>query len=309
LLAQNGAGGEEAERILLALPDPDKRLAEAIHALPVITGFILTDRAQTRPPLSKGGFAFAGEDPLGHVDSFSAAVPNLPELESAAAGNGFLNQHVDWDHVVRRVPLIFRLGEKPHPSLAAETLRIALGAPSYVGRAAGANTEKSFGEKTGLTAIRIGQLTIPTDPAGRVWLHYAVPRRDRFVSAGDVLAGKFDPALFAGRIVLVGTSAAGVVNDLQATPIARDVPGVEIHAQLLEQILQGEFLVRPDWAGRGGNPVHAAGRDRSDRELAVDRRVVQRDPRRCFGGYRVREFVAPLQTCKPADRPGLSPGR
>jgi adenylate cyclase len=75
-----------------------------------------------------------------------------------------------------------------------------------------------------------------------------VPQRDRFVSAADVLAGKFDPALFADHIVLVGTSAAGVVNDLQATPIARDVPGVEIHAQLLEQILQGDFLVRPDWA-------------------------------------------------------------
>jgi adenylate cyclase len=248
LLAQNGVGGEEAERILVALPDPDTRLAEAIHALPVVTGFILTDSVQARPPVAKAGFGLAGEDPLGHVDSFSSAVSNLPELESAAAGNGFLNQYVDWDHVVRRVPLILRLGEKPYPSLSAETLRVALGARSYIGRAAGANTEKSFGEKTGLTAIRIGQLTIPTDPAGRVWLHYAVPRRDRFVSASDVLTGKFDPALFAGHIVLVGTSAAGVVNDLQATPIARDVPGVEIHAQLLEQILQEEFLVRPDWA-------------------------------------------------------------
>ena len=101
-----------------------------------------------------------------------------------------------------------------------------------------------------MTAIRIGQLTIPTDAAGRVWLHYTapVPRRDRFVSADHVLAGKFDPALFAGHIVLVGTSAAGVVNDLQATPIARGVPGVAIHAQLLEQMLQGAFLVRPDWA-------------------------------------------------------------
>jgi adenylate cyclase len=247
LFAQNGVGGE-AERILVALPDPDKRLAEAISALPIITGFILSDRAQTRPPLAKAGFALAGKDPLGHVDSFSAAVSNLPELESAAAGNGFLNQYVDWDHVVRRIPLILRLGEKPYPSLAAETLRVALGAPSYVGRAAGANAEKSFGEKTGLTAIRIGTLTIPTDPAGRVWLHYAVPQHDRFVSAGDVLAGKFDPAFFANHIVLVGTSAAGVVNDLQATPIARDVPGVEVHAQLLEQILQGDFLVRPDWA-------------------------------------------------------------
>ena len=60
--------------------------------------------------------------------------------------------------------------------------------------------------------------------------------------------------------------------------------------------------------GRGGNPVHAAGRDRSDPELAVDRRVAQRDPRRCFGGCCVRELVAPLQTCATADRPGLSLG-
>src|SRR5215813_11912842 len=248
LLAQDGVSMEETERLVAALPNPDRRLAEAMDALPVVTGFILTDRGQTRPPVAKAGFAFAGEEPLGHVGSFSAAVSNLPELEAAAAGNGFLNQSVDWDHVVRRVPLVLRLGEKPYPSLAAETLRVALGVRSYVGRAAGANAEKSFGEKTGLTTIRIGQFMIPTDAAGRVWLHFAAPRRDRFVSADDVLAGKVNPALFAGHIVLVGTSASGVVNDLQATPIARDIPGVEIHAQLLEQIIQGDFLVRPDWA-------------------------------------------------------------
>ena len=250
LLAKNGVDAEEAEKLLAMMPDPDQRLAEAMRKVPLVTGFILTDRGQSQAPLAKAGFAFVGDQPLGHVDSFSAAVSSLPGLEAAAAGNGFLNQFVDWDHVVRRVPLILRLGEKPYPSLVAETLRVALGASSYIGRAAGANTEKSFGEKTGLTAIRIGQLTIPTDAAGRVWLHYTapVPRRDRFVSAADVLAGKFDPALFADHIVLVGTSAAGVVNDLQATPIARGVPGVAIHAQLLEQILQGAFLVRPDWA-------------------------------------------------------------
>jgi adenylate cyclase len=248
LLAQNGVGAEEAETLPSTLPDPDQRLAEAMSALLVVTGFILTERGETRPPLPKAGFALVGDDPLGRVDSFPAAVSNLPGLEAAAAGNGFLNLFVDWDHVVREVPLVLRLGEKPYPSLAAEALRVALGAHSYLGRAAGANAEKSFGERTGLTAIRIGQLVIPTDAAGRVWLYYSVPRRDRFVSAADVVAGKFDPALFADRIVLVGTSAAGVVNDLQATPIARGVPGVEIHAQLLEQILQGAFLVRPDWA-------------------------------------------------------------
>ena len=248
LLAQNGVGAEEAERLLAVVPDPDRRLAEAMSTVPAATGFILTDRGETRLPLPKAGFAFVGHDPLGHVDSFPAAVANLPGLEATAAGNGFLNQYPDWDHVVRRVPLVLRLGDKPHPSLAAEALRLALDARGYLGRAAGANTENSFGEKTGLTAIRIGQQTIPTDAAGRVWLHYAAPRRDRFVSAADVLVGSFDPALFAGHIVLIGTSAGGVVNDLQATPIAPGVPGVEIHAQLLEEILQGAFLVRPDWA-------------------------------------------------------------
>jgi adenylate cyclase len=196
-------------------------------SVPAVIGFILTDRGETRPPLPKAGFVWVGDDPLGHIDNYSAAVSDLPQLEAAAAGNGFLNQSVDWDQVVRRVPLILRLGEKAYPSLVAETLRVALGASTYVGRAAGANGEQSFGEKTGLTAIRIGSLTIPTDAAGRVWLHYAK---------------------LVDHIVLVGTSAEGVVNDLQATPIARDVPGVEIHAQLLEQILGGALLVRPDWA-------------------------------------------------------------
>src|SRR5271166_3598472 len=83
LLDQYRVAGTEAERLLSALPDPDQRLAEAIGALPVVTGFILTERGQTRPPRAKAGYAFAGEDPLGHVDSFPAVVANLPELETA----------------------------------------------------------------------------------------------------------------------------------------------------------------------------------------------------------------------------------
>jgi adenylate cyclase len=248
LITQNGVGAEDAEKFLAALPDPDQRLAEAMATVPVVTGFIMADPGETRPPALKAGFAFAGNEPLGHVQSFRGAIPNLAAFEAAAAGNGFLNQYVEWDHIVRRVPLILKLADKPYPSLVAEALRLALGAGSYIGRAAGANGETGFGENTGLTALRIAQLTIPTDAAGRVWLHFAPPQSNRRVSAAEILSGNFDPRLFADNIVLVGTSAKGVINDEQATPIARGVPGVEIHAQLIEQILQQAFLTRPDWA-------------------------------------------------------------
>jgi len=248
LIAQNGVNTSDAEQLLSKLPDPDQILAAALRKLPVATGFILTDQGGTRPPAEKAGFAFAGSDPLGHVDNFTKAVPNLPVLEAAAAGDGFLNQYPDRDHVVRRVPLILTLNGKPYPSLAAEALRLAFGATTYIGKAAGGNGEDNFGEATGLTAIRIGPVTIPTDAAGRVWVHYAARDPHLTISAADVLNGKFDAALVSGHIVLVGTSAAGVINDMQATPLNAALPGVDIHAQVIDEILQGDFLTRPDWA-------------------------------------------------------------
>jgi adenylate cyclase len=251
LLAQLTRQGDvdvDTTRLLTSLPDPDDRLTAAMKTLPTIASFILVDHAEMPAPAAKAGYAFAGDDPLHFVETFPAAITDLPDFQTAAVGNGFLNPHVDWDQIVRRVPLLMKLGAKPVFSLVAETLRVATGASTYIGRAAGANGEKNFGQNTGLTSIRIGQLTIPTDAAGRVWVYYAQPNPNRFISAAKILSGDFDATLIKDHIILVGTSAAGVVNDQQATPIAARVPGVEIHAQLLEQILQGVFLTRPDWA-------------------------------------------------------------
>jgi adenylate cyclase len=253
LLAQmmrDGSVDTDTSQILGKLPDPDDALAAAMQTVPTIASFILVDHSDSPPPIQKAGYAFAGDEPMRYVDTFQASISDLPAFQTAALGNGFLNEHVDWDQIVRRVPLIMKLGKKPVFSLVAEILRVTTGAHTYIARAAGANGERSFGENTGLTAVRIGPLTIPTDSAGRVWVYYSKPRDDRRISAAKILAGDFDPALIKNHIVLVGTSAAGVVNDLQATPIGAGIPGVEIHAQLLEQILGGIYLVRPDW-GKG----------------------------------------------------------
>ena len=198
LLAQNGLSAEETGKLLAGVPDPDDKLAETMRTVPVVTGFILSHQGSERAPAAKAGFAFVGDDPLSHVPRFSRAIPNLPEIEAAAAGNGFLNQHLDWDNVVRRVPLVLKLDDKPYPSLVAEMLRVAAEAHSYVGRGAGAQSETGFGANTGMTDIRIGPLTVPTDAAGRVAVHFAPPPRDLYVSAKDILAGTFDRSLIDG---------------------------------------------------------------------------------------------------------------
>ncbi len=253
LLVRGGAAEDDSKRLVATMPDPDQRLADSVAKSPVVLGYSLGDTEGNAPLVTKAGFAFAaaaGADPLRYVSSYRAALGGLQPLQKAAAGNGFVNQHRQSDNVVRRMPLIFRLGDKPVASMAAETLRVATGARSYVGRAAGANREKSFGENTGLTEIKIGPLRVPTDGAGRVWLHYAKPDPGRYISAADILAGTFDRQRIEGNIVLIGATAAGL-NPLYATSIGTDMPGVEIHAQLIEQILQGSFLARPDWIGGG----------------------------------------------------------
>jgi adenylate cyclase len=253
VLTHGGASEADAEKLLAALPDPDKRLAESIAKAPVVLGYALGDTPGEYPLISRAGFAFAGgagADPLAYVDDYAAAVGDLTELQQAAKGNGFVNQHGHWDNVVRRMPLVFRLKGRPVASLAAETLRVAVGGHTYIGRAAGANAEKSFGENTGLTDFKIGNLTVPTDGAGRVWLYFAKPDPERVVSAADVLAGKVDPDRINGNIVLIGATAAGL-NTLSATPLGIDMPGVQIHEQLIEQILQQSFLARPDWVVGG----------------------------------------------------------
>ena len=255
LLAQRGVSDPDAARLLATMKDPDAQLADAMSQAPVVLGFNLVGNGgQAKTPV-RAGFAVIGalnENPYRFVDNFPEAVSALSSFLKAASGNGFVNEPSDWDNIVRRVPLVLRLNGQPVPSLAAEALRVGLGARGYKLRYAGAQAEKSFGENTGLNAVEIQvpeahtTVAIPTNAAGQVAIHYA--RRDprRYIAAADVVAGSFDPKRVKDHIVLVGSSAAGL-NDLKATPIAPDMPGVEVHAQLIEQILDQDFMFRPDW--------------------------------------------------------------
>lgn len=137
---------------------------------------------------------------------------------------------------MRRVPLLVALGETVRPSLVAEALRLQQRARHY----------RVLSGAAGVERIDIGHLHIPTTAEGEVWVHFSRAYGERTVPAWQVLAGQA-PAVLAGSIAIVGTSAQGL-QDLRFSPLGGIIPGVEVHAQALEQILAGAYLQRPGWA-------------------------------------------------------------
>jgi len=228
-------------RDVARLPDHDEWLAKTIKPGGVVLGFAVERSGQgAELPAQKYRFVSVGEPALPFVHPFSRAVPSLPLLSAAAAGNGALTFVPDNDGVVRRVPLLLRLDDVLVPSLVAEVLRVGQGASNYMVR-----TSPTQG--VGLTEVRVGQLTVPTTPAGEVWVHYTGAVKERTIPAWKVLTGTVSAADLKGTIVLVGTSAQGLM-DLRFSPLGGVMPGVEAHAQMLEQVLSDSYLNRPAWA-------------------------------------------------------------
>ncbi|RLP75416.1 adenylate/guanylate cyclase domain-containing protein [Xanthobacter tagetidis] len=234
----------------------DALFARALGTLPSVLGAVLTGSGTEAALPAKWGIAAAGDDPLAFLPRFPAVVAPLPALAQAAAGIGVLNWLPDRDQVVRRVPLLLGLGNEVVPSLAAEALRVAQGASTYVVLSSNASGEQAFGASTGIVAVKIGAVEARTDAQGEVRVRFSPSDPRRFVPAHAVLDGTADRAALEGRIILVGTSAAGL-KDTRATPLDAAVAGVEIQAQLIEHLVAGANLVRPDWA-RGAELVLAA---------------------------------------------------
>jgi adenylate cyclase len=233
---------EEVEK----LPSNDQVFAEAVGKAPVVLGFIASPQA-TSLPETKAGFAHGGDDPKLFAPYYPGAAASLEELQDKAQGTGSLNWIPEHDQIIRRMPLVIRVGDTLFPAFAADMLRLAQGASTYMVKSSGASGEKAFGEKTGIIAIKVGDFEVPTEANGQMWIKFTPESRERYLPAWKVLNGEIGADAIEGRIILIGTSAAGLL-DLRATPLEASVPGVSLHAQAIEQILQGTFLQRPDFA-------------------------------------------------------------
>ena len=222
-------------RELSKLPSNDTVLAQALWGRPVVLGVAGLERDPGRPPqpLRQAPLHTVGGDPKRFVPRYEATLRSVEEIDRVARGRGLLNVEAERG-VVRRMPLVAAAADAVLPAFGVEILRVATGAPLLTARVGAAGVE----------GVGIGGLLVPTEPDGSVRLRFSRTDPARFVSAADVLAGTADPKLFERKLVLIGVTALGL-SDYQATPVTERMSGVEIHAQLLESIFDGDLLSRP----------------------------------------------------------------
>jgi adenylate cyclase len=224
-----------AER-LARLPRHDALLAASIRAAPVVMGIAgletgtASEGAALTSSLRKGPGTLAG------LRRYANTLRSLPEIDAAAKGHGLLSADTEAG-VVRRVPLVALVGATPILPLSLETLRVASGQALFVVRAGAGAVE----------AVEIGDLSVPTQADGRLWVHYTPHDPSRFISAARVLDGQVDPEEIERKLVLLGVTGLGLI-DYQSTPLGERMPGIEIHAQVLENVFDGSLLSRPWWA-------------------------------------------------------------
>ena len=241
LLAKSIPGlSPEARSEIEAARSHDQIFADAIENSRVVVA--QSAYSHRRGPVSpaqspKTSIAAKGPHPSTYLPRYPERLTNIQPLEDAATGRGAVTIRPDSDGVIRRVPVMIRIQEDIVPALGVELLRVATGQQTLLVKS----------DEAGMQSIVIAGVEIPTDSSGHVWVYFSKYKPERYVSAKDILEGTADPARLKGKLVLIGTSAIGLF-DLKTTPTEPVMPGVEVHAQLLENILTQSALSRPSYS-------------------------------------------------------------
>ena len=206
----------------------DQQLVHTLQKHPVVLPHTATnDSVRTNTVPFRPGVSVIGSGEPGIP--YRAIQPNERKINETAAGIGIVNTVPELDGVVRRIPMVARVGEQLYPSISLETLRVAAGDPSFQVRVNSGIIE----------AVRIPQFgKIPTDNLGRIWVDWS--SRPQEHSLADL------PADFQGGIVIVGLSARGLNNPV-ATARGEVFPHY-LQAAVLDTLTSERRIVRPDWA-------------------------------------------------------------
>jgi adenylate cyclase len=233
--------------------DYDNRFAEALRGRAVVLGYYFTNLddahksgALPEPAIQAG--TFKGKNIA--FTSWSGYGGNLPEFQKNAVHAGHFNPIVDFDGISRRVPMLVEYDGKYYESLSLAMVRLLLDkpplVPGYPEEGAFSSRNYSGMEWLDLSTTR-GRVRIPVDENAASLIPYrGVQGSFRYLSAADALAGRLKPEQLRGKIVLLGTTAPGLM-DLRSTPVGSTYPGVEIHANLVAGMLDASIKQKPPY--------------------------------------------------------------
>jgi adenylate cyclase len=243
---QSNTAYREALATLRPKLDYDNRLAQTIAQHPVVLGFNFASGSSRRNVGQLPAAVFAADALRGHraaLPAWDGYSGNRPEFQRAALGAGYNNGLPDFDGVSRRVPLLAMYQDQVYEALSLAVARAVMGNPKVA---------PAFGS-TGdtLDALKLdigrGSVRIPIDQHGAALIPFRGEQGSfRYYSAADVLADRVPPDALRGKIALLGTSAAGLL-DLRVTPVAETYPGIEVHANLVSGILDGRLKSQPEY--------------------------------------------------------------
>ncbi|HOF05283.1 MAG TPA: CHASE2 domain-containing protein [Syntrophales bacterium] len=204
-------------------------------------GFISEEYITTAASLIGGSMypMVKAKGPVGlyNIITAYAPVPSIKEIAEAGENSGYFNAFPDSDGVIRWSPLVIRFQENFYHSLPIALLMQYLDYPMLVLNLA----------EFGVESVMLGDIRIPTDESGRLLINYLGPAKTfPHYSISDIMQGRIAPELIKGKIVVVGATATGIY-DLRVTPFSPVYPGVELHATVVEDILQGNFLEQSAW--------------------------------------------------------------
>lgn len=236
---------KQVEQIISKIPNPDDSFIRSINSAPTVLGVVgaNVDRINYKP---KAGFVTLGDDPKQLLIRFDSIISPFSQLSQVSKGLGATNWIPDHDQVIRSIPLMLVANDEYLPSLSLEAIRIAQQALTYVIISSNASGQTALGMKTGVNKIKIGDIEIQTGKNGEIRPKYSYTSPEIIISAKKVLEGKLSKLILKDCIVFVGARSVGL-GDVRATPLEPVIYGVDVHAQLVEAVLSGQLLVRPDW--------------------------------------------------------------
>ena len=241
-LSKAGGASQDTQR---SSKSHDEIFAAAISNAPVILATIPRGDQGNDDPVVKANASWRGTDASEALHIFSSVDINLPALSDAASGVGSISVRPEdrQDGVIRKIPLAVRSGDAVVPAFTMEMLRVAQGARGYLAVGLPAEDEDALPR---ISSIRVGSIPIETTADGSLWVRFSGQQPQRTVSIARIFEENEAELRkqIEGRLVIVAATVPGL-RDIVATPMSSNVPGAEVHAEILEQILSDASLTRP----------------------------------------------------------------